>query len=450
MSKSKVFSLTELAEVADNFRSEGRTIGLCHGTFDLLHIGHIRHFQQAAERVDALLVTVTGDDYVNKGPDRPVFSEQLRAEHIAALSCIEAVAVNQEATSINVLEQIKPDLYIKGEEYRDEGGDVTGNILLEREAVERHSGKLHFTGGVTFSSSQLLNCHFDTLPEEVTLFLRELRGRLSPDDVVAALDSLNDLRVLVVGESIVDEYHYVEGQGKPGKNSIMAVRFREQERFAGGAIAVANHIASFAGRVTLASALGEHDRHEEFIRSKLQPNVDVEFYTLPGGPTLRKRRYLQEHDEKLFEVYFSSDTLFGGDEEQRFCRWLEAYAAGYDLVVVPDYGNGLISSDMVDKLTDHARFLAVNTQINSANRGYHFITRYAHADFVALNEPELRMAFHDRHSDLEALAHKALKQLSASHLAVTRGSEGLLFIDQKGTALKIPALSTKVLDRIGA
>ncbi|MEJ1353565.1 MAG: PfkB family carbohydrate kinase [Candidatus Sedimenticola sp. (ex Thyasira tokunagai)] len=450
MSKSKVLSLTALAEAADSYRREGRTIGLCHGTFDLLHVGHIRHFQQAAEMVDVLLVTVTGDAYVNKGPDRPVFTEQLRAEHIAALGCVESVAVNQAMTGVNVLELIKPDIYIKGEEYRDEKGDVTGNIRPEEEAVERHGGELHFTGGVTFSSSQLLNCHFNTLPEEVSLFLRKLKAKLSPDDVVAALDSLKDLRVLVVGESIIDEYHYVEGQGKPGKNSIMAVRYREQERFAGGAIAVANHIAAFAGRVTLASALGEYDRHEEFIRSKLQQNIDADFYTLHGGPTLRKRRYVQESDEKLFEVYYSSDTSFGGDEEARFCRWLEAHAGAFDLVVVPDYGNGLISSSMVEKLTNHAGLLAVNTQINSANRGYHFITRYSRADFVALNEPELRMAFHDRHSDLELLARKAIQQLSASHLAVTRGSEGLLFIDQGGKALNIPALSTKVLDRIGA
>lgn len=450
MSKSKIISPDELAAVAESHRLEGRSVGLCHGTFDLLHVGHIRHFQQAAEMVDVLLVTITDDAFVNRGPDRPVFTGQLRAEHIAALGCVEAVAINSTVSSVNVINMIKPDCYIKGEEYRDAADDITGNILLERAAVESHGGDLRFTGGITFSSSQLINEHFEALPDEVAAFLRQLKKRLSPDEVLAALDSLGDLRVLVVGESIVDEYHYVDGLGKPGKNSIMAVRYCDQERFAGGAIAVANHIASFVGSVTLASALGEYDRHEAFIRSKLQPNVDAEFYTLEGGPTLRKRRYLQDEDDKLFEVYFSSGHSFEGDEEQHFCNWLEANSDNYDLVVVPDYGNGLISCAMVGKLVDHAPFLAVNTQINSANRGYHFITRYPRADFVALNEPELRMALHDRHSDLEELARQAADRLSATHLAVTRGRDGVLFIERGGPAVNIPALSTKVLDRIGA
>jgi sugar/nucleoside kinase (ribokinase family) len=101
-------------------------------------------------------------------------------------------------------------------------------------------------------------------------------------------------------------------------------------------------------------------------------------------------------------------------------------------------------------MSEMARYLAVNTQVNSGNRGYHFITRYPRADFVSLNEQELRMAFHDRHSGLEQIAKRAMEQLSAQHLAVTRGVNGVMSLDAQGESCNIPALSTKVLDRIGA
>ena len=120
-----------MAERSRSLKAEGKRVVLCHGTFDLMHAGHIRHMQRAKEEGDILLVTVTGDAYVNKGPGRPVFNEQLRAEYIAALACVDYVAVNQAVTAIDALHMLQPNIYAKGSDYRSHGDDVTGNIARE-------------------------------------------------------------------------------------------------------------------------------------------------------------------------------------------------------------------------------------------------------------------------------------------------------------------------------
>lgn len=143
MSESeKVVSLKKASELSAIQKELGNKIVLCHGTFDLMHTGHIRYLQRARKEGDYLVVTVTADDFVNKGPGRPVFGEQLRAENLAALECVDLVAVNYEATAITVIDSIKPDLYVKGIEYKDESTDVTGNIARERSAVESHGGSI--------------------------------------------------------------------------------------------------------------------------------------------------------------------------------------------------------------------------------------------------------------------------------------------------------------------
>lgn len=448
---SKIRTLQELAELATQLRTQGRRLVLCHGTFDLLHIGHIRHLQRARQEGDVLIVTVTADAYVNKGPGRPVFTHALRAENLAALACVDAVAVNQAETAVNVLDLLKPDVYVKGSDYRRAEDDVTGNIARERAAVERHGGSIFYTDELTSSSTQLLNEHFQVFSDEVKTYLADFKTRWSIQDVGAALERLRRMKVLVVGDAIVDEYHYTTSLGQTGKGNVLAVRYQDQERFAGGSIAVANHVAGFAAEVTLLCGLGGLDSHETYIRAKLSPTVVPMLLTNPAARTLVKRRYIGDDMAKLFEVYFHDQDVSSPALSAAACRWLEDNLARFDAVVVPDFGNGFITGGMVETLAGQAPFLAVNTQLNSGNRGFHVITRYPRADFVSLNEPELRLAAHDRGSELPYLAETLAERMGSAHLAVTRGTQGVLMWDRvQRNAYAVPALSTCVVDRIGA
>ncbi len=446
---TKIHSLEELARKIRQWQAQDERVVLCHGTFDLLHAGHLQHLKEAKKHGGVLCVTITGDAFVNKGPGRPVFSEQIRAEMLAALEIVDGVAINQAVTSENVIQALKPDIYVKGEEYAQADEDVTGNIAKETAQVESYGGKVVYTGGITFSSSNLLNQFFEVFEPEVQAFLAAFKQQFSLKEVLEAVDSLQSLKVVVWGEAIIDEYHETEPMGQIGKGTALGVKYLSEEKFAGGAIAVANHIAGFVKEVSLLTVLGKQESEEDFIRQKLQPNVSPVFAYTPDAPTIKKRRFVSK-GEKLFEVYHYQPKPDLTAAEAKLCAWMESHLQQFDAVVVPDFGNGSISDKMIATLVEHAPFLAVNTQLNSGNRGYHVITRYPRADFISLNEPELRLATHDRYGDLQTLASRVIRQLDAQHLSVTRGEKGVLNVNASGEAFTVPALATKVVDRIGA
>ncbi|MEO5367553.1 MAG: PfkB family carbohydrate kinase [Magnetococcus sp. WYHC-3] len=450
--QDKILPLDALGTRIRDLKTQGKRVAHCHGTFDLLHPGHLRHLERARREGDLLVVTLTADAYVNKGPGRPVFNENLRAESLAALAAVDWVGIVFDATALPAIEAIRPDAYIKGQDYKNASDDVTGNIARERAAVEKHGGSLVFTEEITFSSTSLLNQHFDVFPPATKDFLARFKASHPVQTTLDAIDSLRPMRVLVLGEAIIDEYCYSSPLGQTGKSgNILAVKYLSSEKFAGGSLAVANHLAGFCAHVTLVTGLGRNSADEAMLRERLLPNVEAVFFHFDQAPTLLKRRYLDTEMNKLFEVYHFEEQSVDAELDERMSRWLLTHAANYNVVVVPDYGNGLISDRMIDALTRSARFLAVNTQLNSGNRGYHVVTRYPRADFISLNEPEVRLAAHDKFSPLKTVAEQVARRVNAPRIAITRGIHGAMLMDlQHDQAFDVPALSTRVVDRIGA
>ncbi|MGN7611508.1 PfkB family carbohydrate kinase [Magnetococcales bacterium HHB-1] len=449
---TKICDLEQLAEVSRQLRAQQKRIVLCHGTFDLLHPGHIRHLQRASQEGDVLIVTVTADQFVNKGPNRPVFTDALRIESLASLAVVDYVAIVYEPTAISAIQAVCPNVYVKGKDYQVAEEDLTGNILKEKNAVETCGGMIFYTDEIVFSSTKLLNEHFDLFSPITKNYLKRFKARYTVDEIILQAKSLNKLRVLVVGEAIVDEYCYATPLGQTGKSgNIPSVKFQSTELFAGGSLAIANHLAAFASQVSLLTGVGKDETLDQFMRQRLASNVTPHFHYFDDAPTLVKRRFVDEAMNKLFEVYYYDKSPLSTALEQKIVTWILKHAADYDVVVVPDYGNGFISTAMVQALCKASRFLAVNTQINSGNRGYHAITRYPRADFISLNEPELRLAAHNRHDPLEMVAKNISQTVHAKQIAVTLGMNGAMLLDQKsGKTHHVPALSTQVVDRIGA
>lgn len=447
----KLVSLSQLVDVTASLRTQGKTIALCHGTFDLLHIGHIRHIARANQIADVVIVTLTADAYVSKGPGRPVFNEDLRAEQIAALADVDFVAINFAVTAINVIELLKPDFYVKGSDYKNPEDDVTGNISLEERAARNIGGSIVFTDELTFSSSKLLNENFEVLPPQTRSFLNEFKKQHRFEEISEAVKSASDLRVLVFGDAIIDEYNYAKALGHSGKYNVLSAQHLNAEKFAGGALAVAKHIASISPNVTIATAIGSHDSDETFIREKLGHNIGKKFFHFSNAPTIKKTRYLDDDGNRFFEIYhYKSDPICDRFESE-ICEWLQDNVKDFDLVVIPDFGNGLITSRMIEVCCKEARKLAVNTQVNSGNRGFHQIGKYPRSDFICLNEAELRLAAQDNVSSLEPIARRIAVQQAASFLAVTRGTKGILVYESaRDGFFSIPALSSKVIDRVGA
>lgn len=156
---AEIVTLEHLTVIARDLHEAGKRIVLCHGCFDLMHPGHIKYFQASKAMGDILIVTLTPDRFVDKGPGRPVFSEQLRAESIAALACVDYVSINAWPTAENTLRMLRPNVYVKGQEF-EKLEDKTGKIQKEYAVIAEIGAEIRFTQEIVFSSTQLLNAHF--------------------------------------------------------------------------------------------------------------------------------------------------------------------------------------------------------------------------------------------------------------------------------------------------
>jgi len=444
-SSPKVLSLTQLAQELDEERGN-KTIVHCHGVFDLIHIGHIRYLQRAKNLGDILVVTVTPDRFVNKGPHRPAFTETIRVEVLASMDCVDYVAINQWPTAGETLELLRPNIYAKGAEYQS---NRTPEVQHEERVLDSIGAEMAYIEDVTSSSSSLLNAFFSPFTEEVENYLKELSQKYTAEEVLRPLRNAESLKVLVVGETIIDEYYYCSSLNRSSKAPVVAMQYNSHERFAGGAAAVANHVAAFCKNVTLVSMLGAMNSEEDWVRSHLKDGINASFIYKEDSPSITKRRYRESYfNAPVFEVYTMNDAPLS-EPENKGLYCLLSTASQYDLVIAIDFGHGMLGDLAIRSLCDQSKFLAVNTQTNAGNMGYHTISKYPRANFITLAEGELRLEFRNRSGDLHPMLESVFERLRASSVFVTRGTSGCLsYCDE--VFLKAPALAVKIADRVGA
>ena len=263
MARRKVQSLESLIALREDARRRGRTFVHCHGCFDVVHPGHIHHLQHAKSRGDVLLVSVSSDANVAKGVSRPLIPDDLRCASLAALECVDAVLLNDFATAAELLERVRPDVYVKGREYES---SADPRFLIERDTVLAHGGEVFFTGGdVVYSSTALIGALTDTgafNSEKITRYGRD--HGLTPASVEALLRRMAGRKVVVIGDTIIDRYHFCEATGVAGEGPMMALHAIAKRDYDGGAAIVAGLAAALGADVTLVAvkhpgALGDKD-----------------------------------------------------------------------------------------------------------------------------------------------------------------------------------------------
>lgn len=447
----KIKEIDDLVGIVASLKDQGQKVVMCHGVFDLVHPGHIRHLKAAKEQGDILIVSLTPDEFVNKGPGRPVFHQGLRCETLASLEFVDFVFINKWWTAIETLKTVKPSIYIKGNDYSDSSKDVTGNIEKEKKAVESVGGKIIFTDEITFSSSNLLNNFFSLYTDETTEFLKGFRKRHNFEKLQEHLDKASQCKTLVLGDIIIDEYHYCEPMGKSPKANLISTRYLSEEKFAGGVLAAANHAASISSNVHLVTCLGPETGMEKFVLSRLKKNITHKIFQRQDAPTVVKRRFVEpSYLNKMFEVSFLDNLAPLGKLEDPLCDYVESIIDDYDLVLVTDFGHGLMSRKLRELVCRKAKFLALNVQTNSANMGFNLVTKYPRANYVCIDEIEARLALQDRTTDLDYLIEELAKVMDADLTTVTHGHHGCLVFSQEEGLFKVPALTTNITDTVGA
>jgi rfaE bifunctional protein nucleotidyltransferase chain/domain len=449
--ENKIKSLHELAKIAAGHKRQGRTLAQCHGVFDLLHLGHIRHFRSAKRQADVLIVTLTADKYVKRGPGRPYFNEHLRAEALSALTMVDYVCVLDHPTAVEAIRAVRPDIYAKGSDYRDKKTDVTGMIYAEQAAVKSVGGRIVITDDIVFSSSGLINHYLEIYPRETVRYLKDFAARFPMDGILLQLKKIRRLKILVIGDAIVDQYHYCLAMGKSSKENLVVNKYLSDESFAGGALATANHARELSGSLDFLTVLGKENSFDKFIRSHLSKGIRPIFMTRPDAPTTVKRRFVNfDGNKKLFEICYMEDRFLPPPQEVQILRFLNGNLKKYDLVIAADFGHGLITQKIIDLLCAKSKRLAVNVQTNSANIGFNLVTKYPRADYVCVDEMELRLAMHERLAALPELVQRIQKRMHAKQVMVTRGKDGALGYRRKEGFYQSPALSYHIVDKVGA
>ncbi len=449
--KYNVVSLQEVAKKVCHYKDMGKKVVLSFGVFDIIHPGILQHLNEAREMGDVLVVAVLQDKDVKRGPGRPIFTEELRAKNVAALKQVDLTCVVENEIPFEFVKMINPDIFAKGQAYLERDKKIHENLFKQEKELYLGKIKIKETNGFTFSSSEIINNFLDIYPDSTKRFIKKIEQKYSLDESIERIKRLNDLNVLLIGDGIIDEYHYCSSMGKSAKAHLVVSKYLSHEVFAGGAFAIANHLAGICGKVKLITLLGTKDNREKFIDNSLKPNIERKYFYRKDGPSIIKKRYVNEYlNQKLFEINYLNEQYIDKVCETRICKYLSAELPKYDIVLVSDFGHGFITEKIIRTIEKFSKKVAVNTQTNSANMGFNIITKYAKPNFVCLDEVEARLTMQNRFDDIGKIATRLFQELGSDMFVVTLGKKGSLGISKDDGLNYTPIFSSKIIDTVGA
>lgn len=288
------------------------------------------------------------------------------------------------------------------------------------------------------------------MEDEKERYINNFKKKFNFEYLSRNLNSLKNLRVLCIGDAVIDTYAFVDPKGRALKDPILSTRFEREENYAGGVLAVANHLSSYLDKLSLITLIGDKNTRLGFIKKALSKNIESKFFVKENSPTIIKKRYIDSYRKnKLFKVEYMNDSPISESLSGKIINHLSGELPKYDLVMVLDYDHGFINEEIRKIIQEKSKFLSVNCQINSANLGYNYITNYKKTDFITLNESELRLPLRMRCEEIETVINKFYELFGYPKFLVTTGKKGCTFFN-KQKRYSSPTLTEKVIDTVGA
>ena len=452
----KVSSLEQLLAFRDAARSAGRTVVHCHGCFDVVHPGHIHHLQHARSLGDVLIVSVSSDAHVNKGVNRPLIPDDLRASSLAALECVDVVYLNGYPTAVELLEQLQPDVYVKGREYET---NADPRFLAERDAVTRHGGSVVFSSGdVVYSSTALIGSLTDTgafNSEKISRFKHE--NALSGQSTESVLRNCRGLKTLVIGDFILDRYHFCEATGVAGEGPMMALRTLGSRDFDGGAAIIARHAAALGADVTLVTALAK-DTESQQAQLRLAAEGVGTIFSDYRRQIVTKHRYLVD-GQKMIKIDDGVAASPDHRREQQLANQILDAAKDAACVIFADFGYGLITPGLLDRVMPQLRATVPIVTADVSGKQANLL-RFRGVDLLCPTEREMRETLSDFSSGIGAVVSELLRTTDVKNALITLGKQGLVactwanqsWEDSNGRLRTdyLPALAASAADPLGA
>lgn len=441
--RAKILSKDELLRRREAARVAGRTVVQCHGCFDIVHPGHIRHLRQAKSHGDVLLVTITGDAAWTKRQGAPLIPEELRAENLAELDCVDWVYIEQRPTAEELLGELGPDVYVKGKEYEQ---NMDPRFAAERRAVESHGGRVVFSSGDVVFSSTALIASLERMADPYHAQLGQLLAKpeLEGGRLNAAVSSFRGKRVLVVGETILDTYWLCDQPEIASESPVMTLRPLERRQFDGGAAIIARHIAAMGGNPVLLTGLPHH-MEAEALRRRLGAE-GVEVVSVPTDVAIAEKERFLVGTQKVMKLNNYHPIVLDAERQDRLVELACEQARGFDAAIVADFGNGLLSPGVIARLSRLLRPL-VNVMSGDVSGKRASLRHFTGFDLLVPSESEARAAFQSFEESLPVVAWKLLEQTKTKHLLLTLGADGLIAFEKRSTAA-VEAIAPGDLSRV--
>lgn len=450
--KSKILDSAGLSKTLQKIRNSHSTavVLLCHGTFDLVHPGHLRHFKEARKFGDYLIVSVTADAYAKKGPNHPFFNEFQRANFLAALDVIDYVHITHSESAVDVINLVRPNFYVKGPNYRSPKKEMMEKLQIEIRATEKIGGEIRFTEDYTASGSMLVNKAMVSQDNEIRRWADEFKLKYPPVVIEEWIDKLSTVKVTILGESIIDIYTDCRPLAKSSKDPILVFQRFESRKFKGGVLAIADSCHTWSQETSVVSVCGK-DFKDHLIDLGGELPLVFTMYEVNDRPTIVKHRFVDMNSgNRVFEYYDYNPEYLEEDLQLKIAQAVLSKVSTEQLLLLADYGHGFFGESLVNDLCRSRAFLAVNAQSNAGNRGFNTFSKYSRIDFLSLNGGELELELRKKNLNYEEIVPQIMKLKACKYAVVTLGGEGLLAFDSSGEFVHIPALASKVVDKVGA
>ena len=445
----KIMTPDQIAKVI-GARPRQHTAIMCHGVFDVVHPGHLRHMLYAKSKADILIVSLTRDAHIEKGQFRPHVPQELRALNLAAFEMVDHVVIDENRTPLANIKLIQPDFFAKGYEYVADG--LPQKTHEEMSLVESYGGEMLFTpGDLVYSSSNLIDLappqiKYDKL---VTLLSAE---RITFDDIRDTLASFRGKRVHVVGDTIVDSFTDTTVIGGQTKTPTISVRYDNRRDYVGGAAVVAKHLRAAGAEVIFSTVLGD-DNFKDFVLENLEgagvitnANIDA------TRPTTNKNAIVAD-GYRLLKIDTLDNRPISGVTLKSLTRAIATTEV--DAVVFSDFRHGLFSGQTIPTLIDAiptGAFRVADSQVASR---WGNITAFQDFDLITPNEREARFSTGDQDSHIRLLASHVYDAARCKTLMLKLGDRGVLTCRDRDhnaidDAVIIDSFADTVLDPVGA
>lgn len=416
----KIKTVEQLCEIIGP-RPRAKKVIMCHGTFDVVHPGHIRHLLYAKTKGDILVASLTADEHITKANLRPYVPEDLRAINLAALEVVDYVIIDRDPTPLKNLGIVQPDYFAKGYEYSSSG--LNPKTQEEVDVLDSYGGEVIFTpGDIVYSSSALIELDPPKIATEKLMALMEAEG-VSFKDLRASLDRFAGIKVHVVGDTIVDSYSYCNMIGGMTKTPTMSVLFQKKVDYTGGAAIVAKHLKAAGADVTFSTVLG-NDALKDFVLDDLKKSgVNVLAIIDETRPTTNKNAIVAE-GYRLLKV----DTLDNRSISDKHVNLLKEQIGKntVDAVVFSDFRHGVFNRNTIPQLTAAIPANVYRVADSQVASRWGNILEFEGFDLITPNEREARFALGDQDSVVRPLALELRDRSKCKTLILKLGERGTL------------------------